>query len=332
MTTRRLAVAALAAATVLPASLPAAAGPARFGACLVAAAGRLDDRSSNELAYTGLLKAERTGVAGRVVESSSAADYVRNLRSCAGGGAGITIGIGFAMADAMDTVATAFPGRRFAIVGVDVATLKHRPRNVTGLLFPEQQGGYLVGYAAGLWAKDHGGKTVGSVGGIEIPPVDAYIAGYDFGAKRADPGITLLNDYSQDFAAPAKCRKKALDQIAAGSVVELQVAGRCGLGVLAAAREKGVLGIGTDADQAYLGPWVMTSAVNRVDVAVADVIRRARAGTLPRGENAEYGAAVGGVGYGTWSPRVPASIRSAVARQYRLLQAGEITGIPTTLK
>lgn len=235
------------------------------------------------------------------------------------------------MSDAVDAVATAFPGATFAIVGVDVGTLSHRPQNVAGLLFREQQAGYLVGYAAGLWAKAHHGKAVGSVGGIEVPPVDSYIAGYQFGAKKADPGIRVLNDYAHDVTDRKACKQKALGQIAQGSVVEFQVAGPCGLGVLEAAREKGVLGIGSDTDQARLGPWVMTSALERIDVAVDDAILEARAGKLPVGRNAEYGVGSDGVGYGSWSPRVPVAIRRAVARQYRLLAAGRITGVPTTL-
>lgn len=329
--TCRLALAALVVATALPATLLAATHRARFSACLVTGVGALDDRSFNHLAYLGLLKAERAGVAGYVVQSASATDYLRNLRTCARRHAGVTIGIGLPMSDAMDAVAGAFPKSRFAIVDVDVATMVHRPKNVTGLLFREQQAGYLVGYAAGLWARAHHGKAVGSVGGMQIPPVDGYIAGFRFGAQKADPGITLLNDYSQDFAAPAACRKKALDQIAAGSVVEFQVAGRCGLGVLDAADRKGVLGIGDDVDQAYLGRWVMTSALKRVDVAVDDAILEARAGRLVGGANEELGAAAGGIGYGRWSPDVPATIRAAVARQYRLLEAGRIPGIPTTI-
>ena len=120
------------------------------------------------------------------------------------------------MTDAMDAIASAFPNNKFAIVDVDVTVMKHKPKNVEGLLFKEQEAGYLVGYAAGLWAKSHGGKAVGSVGGLKIPPVDRYIAGFQYGAKKADPGIKTLNDYSKDFVKQAKCKEKALNQIAQG--------------------------------------------------------------------------------------------------------------------
>jgi basic membrane protein A and related proteins len=337
---RWLTLAALAVTTVLLASLFAAlrgstasaAHKAAFSACLVTDIGGLNDKSFNHLAYVALLKAEKHGVKGRVITSKSSADYIPNLKSCVTQGAGITIGVGFLMSDAMDAIATSFKDSKFAIVDVDVTSMKHKPKNVEGLLFKEQEAGYLVGYAAGLWAKSHGGKAVGSVGGLKIPPVDRYIAGFQFGAKKADPGIKTLNDYSQDFVAQAKCKEKALNQIAQGSVIEFQVAGQCGLGALDAAHEKGIFGIGVDADQGYLGPWVMTSALKRVDVAVYNAIQAANHGTLKGGANKQFSASIGGVGYGKWSSKVPASIKSAVAAQFVKLKAGQIKGIPTTVK
>jgi basic membrane protein A len=337
---RWLTLAALAVATVLLASMFAAmrgssasaAHKAAFGACLVTDVGGLNDKSFNHLAFVGLTKAEKHGVRGRVIQSKSAADYIPNLKACVAGGYDITIGVGFLMTDAMDAIASSYKSNKFAIVDVDVTSMKHKPKNVQGLLFKEQEAGYLVGYAAGLWAKSHGGKAVGSVGGLKIPPVDRYIAGYRFGAKKADPGIKTLNDYSQDFVAQAKCKEKALNQIANGSVVEFQVAGQCGLGVLDAAKEKGIFGVGVDADQGYLGKHVMTSALKKVDVAVFSAIGQARAGKLKGGKNAVFSARVNGVGYGKWSSRVPASIKSAVAKQFKLLKAGKVKGIPATVK
>jgi basic membrane protein A len=313
-------------------STASAAHKATFSACLVTDIGGLNDKSFNHLAYVGLLAAEKRGIKGRVIQSKSPADYIPNLQACVKSGAGITIGVGFLMTDAMDAVASSYKSNKFAIVDVDVTSMKHKPKNVEGLLFKEQEAGYLVGYAAGLWAKSKGSTAVGSVGGLKIPPVDRYIAGFQYGAKKADPGIKTLNDYSQDFVVQAKCKEKALNQIAQGSSVEFQVAGQCGLGVLDASHDKGIFGIGVDADQGYLGPWVMTSALKKVDVAVYSAISDAKAGHLKGGTNAKFGASDNGVGYGKWSPRVPASIKAAVAKQYTLLKAGKIKGIPTTVK
>jgi basic membrane protein A len=337
---RWLTVAAVAVVAVLVASLAAAVrGPnasaahkAAFSACLVTDIGGLNDKSFNHLAYVGLQHAQRAGLKGRVIQSHSPADYIPNLKACVQSGAGITIGVGFLMADSMDAIASAFPKNKFAIVDVDATGLKHKPKNVEGLLFKEQEAGYLVGYAAGMYAKSKGATAVGSVGGLKIPPVDRYIAGFQFAAKKADPGIKTLNDYSQDFVKQAKCKEKALNQIAQGSVVEFQVAGQCGLGVLDAAHEKGVWGIGVDADQGYLGSWVATSALKRVDVAVYNAIQAANHNKLLGGKNKVFGASIGGIGYGKWSKSVPASIRSKVAAQYKLLRAGKIKGIPATVK
>jgi basic membrane protein A len=337
---RWLTLAALGVATVLLASLVAAvrgssasaAHKAGFSACLVTDIGGLNDKSFNHLAYVGLLRAGKTGVKTRVIQSHSPADYIPNFKACVQSGAGVTIGVGFLMTDSLDAIATAYPNNKFAIVDVDVTTMKHKPKNVVGLLFKEQEAGYLVGYAAGLYAKSKGAKAVGSVGGLKIPPVDRYIAGFQYAAKKADPGIKTLNDYSQDFVHQAKCKEKALNQIQAGSAVEFQVAGQCGLGVLDAAHEKGAFGVGVDADQGYLGAWVMTSALKKVDVAVNKAIQNARAGKVAGGKNLVFGAKDNGVGYGKWSARVPASIKAAVAKQYALLKAGKIKGIPAAVK
>jgi hypothetical protein len=119
-----------------------------------------------------------------------------------------------------------------------------------------------------------------------------------------------------------------LNQIAKGSAVEFQVAGQCGLGVLDAARAKGIFGVGVDADQGYLGSHVMTSALKKVDVAVLAAIKSAKAGKLAAGKNVVFDAKVNGVGYGKWSAKTPASIRAAVAAQFKLLKAGKIKESP----
>jgi basic membrane protein A len=294
--------------------------------------GGLNDRSFNHLAYVGLLKAGKDlGVDTRVVQSSSPADYIPNLSSLAQQGYNLVIGVGFTEIDAMKAVAKQFPKTKFAIVDVSNAD-EGGLKNVQGLLFKEQEAGYLAGYAAGLAAKQRGGTAVSSVGGQKQPPVDRYIAGYQAGAKAADPGIKTLNGYSQDFENQAKCKEVALNQIAAGSVVVFQVAGGCGLGALDAAKEKNVWGVGVDADQAYLGTYVLTSALKRVDTAVYDSIRDASAGKFKGGTDAVYGLNVGGVGIGKFSPNAPAGIAAKVAQVKAQIASGKIANIPTTVK
>ena len=135
--------------------------------------------------------------------------------------------------------------------------------------------------------------TVSSVGGQKQPPVDRYIAGFQAGAKAADPSLKTLNGYSQDSDKQSKCKEIALNQIAAGSVVIFQVAAGCGLGALDGAKEKNVWGIGVDADQGYLGPYVLTSAMKRVDTSVFQAISQTKAGHFRGGTDAVYGLDVG---------------------------------------
>jgi basic membrane protein A len=235
------------------------------------------------------------------------------------------------MADATNTVATKLPNANFAIVDFPATALKDKPKNVQGLLFAEQEAGYLAGYLAGLYAKDNNAKVVSTVGGQKIPPVDHYIAGFQAGAKKAFPGIETLNGYSQDFVDQAKCKEIALDQIAKGSKVVFQVAGGCGLGALDAAKEKGVQGIGVDADQSYLGDHILTSALKRVDVAVFEAIKRAQEGKFKGGTDVFNTVESGGVGLGKLGPEGQ-KYADQIKKVTDQIAAGEIKDIPDTVK
>jgi basic membrane protein A and related proteins len=299
---------------------------------LVTDIGGLNDRSFNHLAYVGLQRAQKElGIKGRVLTSKSAADYVPNLTTLAQQKYDLIIPVGFLMADATDAVAKQVPTAKFAMVDVDAASLKGKPTNVEGLLFKEQEAGYLVGYLAGLYAKDNNIKAVSSVGGQKIPPVDHYIAGFQAGAKAADPGITTLNGYSQDFVAQDKCKEIALNQIAKGSKVVFQVAGQCGLGALDAAKEKGAQGIGVDADQGYLGPYILSSAQKKVDVAVFNAIKAAQAGQFQGGQDIINQLSNNGVGFG----KLNAAGQKYQAQLQKVasdIKSGKIKNIPDTVK
>ena len=301
---------------------------------LVTDIGQLNDRGFNALAYKGLQQAERElGVQGRVIESKSASDYIPNLTSFARQGYDLLIGVGFAQGDAVDAVATQFPDTRFVIIDVDQAFLKHKPKNVVGLLFREQEVGYLAGYLAALQAKrEPGADVISSVGGMKEPPVDRFIAGYQAGARKADPDIKLLNGYSQDWDDLAKCKELALNQIARGSSIVFQVAGGCGLGALDAAKERDAWGIGVDADQSFLGPHILTSAQKKVDQAVFLAIQSVADGTWKGGRNMTFGLEQDGVGLGKVSPQVPRQDVAAIDEIKRDIVDGSIGAIPTTIK
>ncbi|UTI65811.1 BMP family ABC transporter substrate-binding protein [Paraconexibacter antarcticus] len=322
-------------------STPAAAGSTSTAAAaptgkkikvgLVTDIGGLNDRSFNALANKGLGDAEsQLGIDGRVLTSKSNADYVPNLSTLAQQKYDLVIGVGFLMADAMGKVAKKYPGTKFAIIDVDQTSLKGKPANVEGLLFKEEEGGYLAGYLAALYAKDHKMTTISSVGGQKIPPVDHYIAGYQAGAKAADPGIKTLNGYSQDFVDQSKCKELALGQIGQGSGIVFQVAGQCGLGALDAAKSKGKLGIGVDADQAYLGSHILTSATKKVDVAVFDTIKEVQAGGFKAGTNTTFDLKTNGVGIGKVSA-AGTKYQAQIDKVAKDIVAGTIT-VPDTVK
>jgi basic membrane protein A and related proteins len=286
---------------------------------LVTDIGGLNDRGFNQLAFQGLKQAESDlGVEIRVLESKSDADYIPNLQTLAEDGFDLIISVGFLMTEATQEAAKAFPDTRFAIVD---SAFDPPIENAQGLLFKEQEAGYLVGYMAGLVTKT---GTVSSVGGQKIPPVDRFIAGFQKGAKDANPNVKTLNGYSQDFVAQDKCKEVALDQISKGSDVVFQVAGGCGLGAIDAAKSKSVWGIGVDADQAFLGEHVLTSALKRVDVAVFKTIESVVEDSFEGGSVTTFGLAEDGVGLGETSTNAPADAVTQTEAQVEKIIAGEI--------
>lgn len=297
---------------------------------LVTDSNQLNDRGFNHLAYVGMLRAQRElGAEGQVYQSRSRAEYIPNLAAAARKGADLVVAVGFDQAEAVDTVAQQYPKTHFAIIDVSQRDLESKPVNVLGIIFREQEVGYLVGYLAGLEAKRGDASAIGSVGGQKQPPVDRFIAGYRAGAEKADPGITLLNGYSQDWVDQAKCKTIALNHIADGSTIEFQVAGGCGLGALQAAKERKVWGIGVDADQSFLGPHILTSAVKRVDQAVFRTIASVKNDSFAGGRDAVFGLKQDGVGLGKVSPKVPRSEIVKVEKIKSEIMGGRIKP-PTT--
>jgi len=314
---------------------------AGFSAGLVSDVGRFNDKGFNQLQLKGLnlAKAKIPGLKTYALESHSAGEYLPNFASLARKGVNIIIGAGFLLANQEATVAKQFPNTKFAITDYTAhippfADKKGNPlvKNVEGLTYATQENSYLVGCLAGLMVKKAGGsQTIGVVGGVKIPPVDTFLAGYQAGAKACDPKIKVLVGYSQDFIDQAKCKTVAQNQIDQGSQVEFNVAGPCGLGTLDAAKQAGIWGIGVDVDQSYLGSHILTSAVKRVDTGVYLAIKGAMNGQFNGGGDLTFNLKNGGVGLGKISPNVPASFLKKIAELRAQIVAGKIKP-PTVVK
>ena len=289
-------------------------------------------------AYLGLERAVRElRIRGRVLTPAPKEGYLPSLSLLARQKYDLVIGFGLALvgsssdrlallsAAAIDRVATEFPETRFASIDVAHDDLPHRPTNVVGLVFREEQAGYLAGHLAALMLTlSPGAEVISSVGGQPVPAVERFIAGYQAGARGANPRVTTLNGYTDDFWDPAKGRAVALSQIAKGSRVVFQVASTCGLGALEAAKERGLWGIGVDVDQSHLGRHILTSAVKRMDVAVFDTIEELVRGTLETDRTSRFSLENRGVGLGTISAAVPRSFRAELEDVRAEIVAGRI--------
>jgi len=327
-----LALPALVLVAALLVGTSSAAHKAAFRAGLVSDVGRFNDKGFNQNQLTGLKAAHaKLGVTIRAIESHSAGDYIPNMASLARVHFDAVVAAGFLLAEAEATVAKKFPGTQFAITDypVEIPPFSDKKgnllvKNITGITFRAEQQSYLVGCLSALMAKKGGGNTISAVGGVSIPPVNDFIVGYRAGAAKCAPGTKVLVGYSQDFLAQDKCKAVAENQISAGSKVVFAVAGPCGFGALAAAKEGGVWGDGVDVDQSYLGPHILTSAVKRVDLGVFRFIEAVKNGTLVPGHDFVFNLKNSGVAVGKISPKVPKAYIARINALREQIIAGKI--------
>ncbi len=299
---------------------------------LVTDIGGLNDKSFNHLADVGLEKAKTDfKVQGDVVESKTGDDYIPNLTSFASKNYDLVIGVGFLMQEAVGTVAGQFPNVHFAIIdgaGTDAKGNDLKLANVESLFFKEQDAGAMVGVIAGMMEKQGKNKknkgVISAVGGISIPPVNHYIAGYKWAATMEDPGIKVLVGYSNDFTDPAKCKSVAVTQINAGSDVVFQVAGGCGLGALQAAGQAGVSSFGVDADQKDSDPSVIASALKKVDVATYTAIKNVVNNQFQSGA-LTFSIANDGAGYSLDNITLPADVQAELDKVQGEIKSGALT-------
>jgi basic membrane protein A len=304
-------------------------------AALVSDVGKFNDKSFNQSQLAGLTRAKaQLGVNTLPLQSNSSSDYLPNLTTAVRRGAKIVSAAGYLLAPTLAQVAPQFPSVDFTITddsvkGPDFAKAKS-VANIEGLTYASNEAGCLVGYLAAEMVKKQGGKQIiGAVGGIKIPAVDDYIVGYKYCAQLYNPKIKVLTGYSQDFVAEDKCKTVAQNQIGQGSQVEFQVAGLCGLGVLSAADQANIWGIGVDVDQYKLAKRVLTSAIKRVDVGIYTAVQQAKQGQFKGGQDVLFDLKNGGVGVGKINPAVPSSFVAAMKTLEGKIIAGKVK-IPTT--
>jgi basic membrane protein A and related proteins len=295
--------------------------------------GKLQDRSFNQLANTGRIKVgKELGIQTRVYVTKSEAQRIPNLVAAGRAGHNLIFGVGFLNYTAVNAVAPRFPKLQFAGIDQPYALYSKKPKNAAGVVFAEHEAGFLVGYLTGLTVKRQGGpQIISAVGANNVPAIVKFISGYIQGAKKANPGIKVIANYANDptFSDQAKCKETALGQIQQGTKAIFQVAGGCGLGALDAAKEAGIWGIGVDADQLYLGSFMLTSALKRVDVAVSDLTKLANAGNLAMQRDYAYSLKNNGVGLGSVNPKVPKSDVAKTRAIGKLIGQGKIKVKPT---
>jgi basic membrane protein A len=304
---------------------------------LISDIGKFNDRGFNQNQLAGLNKAKTNLKVNTLAkQSNSVSDYIPNMTTAVRQKANLVISAGFLLADATATMAKKFPDTHFAITDFPVEaepfTVKGKlvTPNVEGLTYAANEGGCLVGVLAARKAAEAGKKTIGAVGGIKIPPVDIWIAGYKQCAQLAVPGTKVLVGYSQDFVATDKCKTVAENQLAQGAQVLFQVAGGCGLGTIKAADEAGKWSIGVDVDQYKLGKRVLTSAIKRVDNGVYQAIQQVKSGKFAAGSDLLFNLKNGGMDVGKINPSVPASYIALMNSYKKRIIAGTLK-VPASL-
>jgi basic membrane protein A and related proteins len=324
---------AVAASALIATGVSSAAPQAAFKMAIVTDIGSLQDRSFNQLANSGRIAVgKELRIQTRVYETKSEAQRIPNMLAASRAGYNVIFAVGFLNFTALDTVAPKFPKLQYVGIDEAYALFKHKPKNAAGQQSAEQEAGYLVGYLAGLQIKKQGGKQIiSAVGAIPVPAIIRYISGYIQGAKKANPKIKVIANYADDntFSDQAKCKETALGQIQKGTQAIFQVAGGCGLGALSAAKEGKIWGIGVDADQLYLGSFMMTSALKTVDKAVSDLTKLAYAGNLATQRDYNYNLRNNGVGLGSVSPKISKSFVAKTKAIAVQIAAGKIKVKPT---
>jgi basic membrane protein A len=258
------------------------------------------DKSFNDAAYAGLDSATKTlGIHPEYIEPGEGGDRESALRQLAASGSQLVFGVGFLFSDDIKAVAREFPDKKFACIDMNATEGEELPENLVALKFKEEDGAFLVGALAGLVTQS---DAVGFLGGMEIPLIKKFEAGYRAGVQHVNPDCRVLVKYAgteaRAFKDPTTGKELGLAMYGDGADIVFHASGSTGLGLFEAARERGRLAIGVDSDQYDSMPGhILSSMIKRVDVSVYDTIRAATEGDFPGGRVVIYGLGENGVGY-----------------------------------
>lgn len=260
---------------------------------LILSEGGVNDESFNQSAWEGALSAkENLDVDVSYLESKQVSDYDTNIESAIDQGNDLIIGVGFQLGDAIKEASENYPDQKFAIVD---STYDEIPSNLTPILFNEKQAGYSVGVIASELSKT---KTVGFVGGMDIPSCSNFLVGFEQAIKDEGKGVKVLSQYANSFTDASKGKAISQQMISEGADILFMAGGGVNNGVLEVAREKGIKAIGVDMPSHHLAPeTVITSALKNVGTGVELTIKALQQNTLIGGEPMYYNISNEGVGF-----------------------------------
>ena len=270
------------------------------------------DKSFNELAFrTAERVKDELGWGMVEFEASNNTQIEQGMRKIADRGASLIVAMGFAQADAVAAVAPDYPDTNF--VAVDVCWVDDPAGNIYQACYKEHEGSFLVGMIAAMASKS---GTIGFVGGMDIPLIRKFQGGYEQGALHVNPNIQILANMTgttpEAWNNPTKGAELTKAQIDGGADVVYQAAGGTGIGVLQAAADADILGIGVDTNQNWMHPGnMLTSMLKRLDLTIFEQAQKTGAGTFEPGIHI-LGLAEGMVGYATEDGLVTAEMEAAV--------------------
>jgi basic membrane protein A len=289
---------------------------------MISDTGGLGDQSFNDSAWAGLERAEKEfGIERKILESTTADDYLPNLTSFSEENVNLIIGVGFLFTEAMTQAADKFPEQKFALVD----SVVEKP-NVASITFAEHEGSFLVGVIAGLQTKTN---KIGFIGGMKFPLIEKFEYGFRAGVKAVNPNAEVFVNYADSFDDAAKGKEIAIVQHQAGADVIFHAAGGVGVGLIQAAEEQDFWAIGVDQDQSALSPTnVLCSMIKKVDESVYTVTKQVIDDKFAGGV-LTFDIKNGGIGYSDNAGNLTDDLKAAADKYSKAIADGVFT-VPQT--